>query len=225
MASVTDLMLADNATDVLLVNVEDESYFTLKREELIETIYTCVSIFGIPGNVLTLVAILTSSQMRVKPFNLLIVNQSIIDLCSCTIGLLVQHIKPEFESGLKGQLICQLWSSMYFFWVFCTASSYNLTAIAVERYLAVANPLQYDTEKVLRRMPLVLMVVYLCGFVFLIPEAVTSYPVSRTECVLYYQVSYNTLVMINVIYCCVNPVIPLVIMVFAYSRIAQTLHR
>ena len=136
MDDVTVVLDALNTTDV---PVEELFYMSLETERLIETIYACVSIFGIPGNILTLLAILTSPQMRAKPFNLLIVNQSCIDLCSCLCGLLVQYIKPRFASGIEGLLTCQLWSSMYMFWACSYSSSYNLTAIAIERYLAVTT--------------------------------------------------------------------------------------
>ena len=222
MEAVTSWDAVDNTTNII---EDDLFYMSLERDQLIETIYACVSIFGIPGNVLTLVAILTSPQMRAKPFNVLIVNQSLIDLSSCLCGVMVQYVKPTFDSTLSGQLTCQIWSSMYLFWVFSFSSSYNLTAIAVERYLAIANPLKYDEEKVFRRMPIVLVFVWLSGAVFLIPEAVTSHPISETECVLYYQISFAEKVFINAFYTTVDPIIPLLVMAYAYTNIALSLRK
>ena len=204
---------------------DDIFYMTLETDKLIKTMYVCVGIFGIPGNVVTLIAILTSPRMRRKPFNVLIVNQSVLDMAFCLCGVLVQYIKPTFQPTLAGQLTCRIWSSMYLFWVFSFSSSYNLTAIAIERYLVISDPLHHSSYIVLKRMPLVLVMVWFTGIVVIVPEAATSYVINNTECVLYYQITFTEKVAINMFYTLMAPIIPLVIMGYSYTNIVLLLRR
>ena len=216
-----------NTTDLIptapdVDHQEDDTYFmSMEREDVMKMLYMVISMFGIPGNIVTLIAILTSPKMRAKPFNILIVHQSWIDLFACVCAFLVQIVEPGY-TGIIGHMVCQIWSSMYLLWVFFVASSYNLTAIAIERYLAITRPLQYDEESVLRRMPFVFVVVWLIGFVFDLPEALLSKAVSG-ECVLYYNLSYTYQVVLNIFYSLLSPVVPLIIMAYCYAVIAITL--
>ena len=97
----------------------------------------------------------------------------------------------------------------------------RLTAGAVT--LAITRPMKYDQERVLRRMPFVFIMVWISGFIFLIPEAATSYPINSMECVLYYELSFTEMVIINSFYAVVMPTTPLIIMVYTYGKIAISL--
>ena len=205
---------------------EDSSFFIQQnREETIRLIYICVSVFGIPGNLLTLLAILTSPPMRKKPFNLLLVNQSAIDLCLCICGVLIQVIQPEFPPNRKGIWICKIWSSAYIYWGLFSNSNYNLATIAIERFLATHNPLKYDEDRVLRRMPYVAAIIWSSGFIVVLPNVITGYPISRSECIICHQVSYAEHWVIHVWYTFFLYLLPLITMVYCYVRIIYYLHR
>ena len=78
-------------------------YLSLAREETIKTVYMCISMFGIPANFLSLIAIMTSPKMRAKPFNILIVHQSFADLCACACAFAVQLLHPSYD-GVVGKI-------------------------------------------------------------------------------------------------------------------------
>ena len=52
--------------------------------EAIQILYLVVYVFSIPGNLVTLVVILTSVDMRRKPFNMLLCHQAITDTLPST---------------------------------------------------------------------------------------------------------------------------------------------
>ena len=201
--------------------LDEAFYMSMEREENMKIVYMAISLFGIPGNILTLVAILTSQKMRGKPFNMLIVHQSWIDLCCCLCAFCVQVVSPSYN-GTLGKFVCHIWSSMYALWVFFIASSYNLTAIAIERYLAITRPLHYDESRALKRMPLLFGIVWLCGFVLILPEALLA-KVVNSECVLYYELAYKYQVALNIFYSCISSILPLIVMIFCYANIVKCL--
>ena len=76
----------------------DETYYlSLAREHTIQTVYMCISMVGIPANLLALIAIASSPKMRAKPFNMLIIHQSSIDLCACSFAFGLQVLHPSYE--------------------------------------------------------------------------------------------------------------------------------
>ena len=205
---------------------DDNIKFTpLHRGETIRLIYIGFSVFGIPGNLLTLLAIITSPQMRKKPFNLLLINQSVIDLCYCICGVLNQVIQPEFPPNRNGIWICKLWSSTYIFWGLLANSNYNLVTIAIERLLATLNPLKYDEDRVLHRMPYVVALIWISGFIIALPNIIISYPISNLKCIIGYKSSYAGNWVVHIWYTICLYLLPLGMLVYCYVRIISYLHR
>lgn len=204
-------------------NNEDPLFVFTRRDEMIQTVFFSTSSFGIPGNVLTLLAILTSPKMRVKPFNLLLVIQSFNDACACLVTCLLQSFTPTF-GGKWGFLVCYLWATRYLFWAFTITSGYNLAVIAIERYLAISKPLQYDADKARRRMPLIAFIVFAFGFSFVLPEVFLAKHVDDKTCISYYQLTLLEVTLLGVFYAIGSPVIPMIIMAYCYTCIAKCLH-
>ena len=225
--STTWSTLSALADDNTTRSSEDSSVYIdhQYREEIMKFIYIAVSVFGIPGNLLALLAISTSPRMRKKPFNLLLVNQSVIDLCYWICGV-IQVIQPEFPSDRNGIRACKLWSLAYIYWGLLTNSNYNLVTIAIERLMATYNPLKYDEERVLHRMPYVVVLIWLSGgFIVFLPSLFTSYPMSSTECMSYHKKSYAENLVVLIWYSTCIVIIPLVTIVHCYGRIIYYLYQ
>ena len=211
-----------------ITRIREDRSFNIKHqhhEESIRFISIGISVFGIPGNLLTLLAILTSPRMRKKPFNLLLVNQSVIDLCYWICSVLNQVIRPEFPPNRNGIWICKSWSSRYIYWGLLSSSNYNLATIAIERFLATHNPLKYNEDRVLHRMPYVAALIWLSGFIISLPNLITSYPINSTECIPYHNTCYAENLIILFWYTTSLVIVPLVTMVYCYGRIIYHLHR
>ena len=86
----------DDESEVKLVMMND-SY-----SQLMLTIISCI---GIPGNMMVLIVILCSPEMRHKVFNMFIVHQSAIDLLGCVGTLLLQYFNdvnaPKVGKGMR----------------------------------------------------------------------------------------------------------------------------
>ena len=99
------------------------------------------------GNSLVIIAVIWNPYKDLgKPFYYFVMNLSIADLL---VGLIlgplstIAHIFQGLEMKLPGE-IAPLIIVVYF--VLCTASLLSLTALALERYLAIMHPLSYQTR-------------------------------------------------------------------------------
>ena len=59
-------------------------------------------------------------------------------------------------------------------WAFLIGSSYNLTAMSIERHGAITRPLKHDEHKVRRRFPLILVLVYIPVILHMLPTYLSS---------------------------------------------------
>ena len=134
--------------------------FSIDKDTYLETTFIVVSIIGLPGNLLSLIVIISSQKMRRKPFNMFIIHQSAIDFLSCLTTLLLQfYNKTSDFSGVGADIFCRVWVSTSFMWILMLCSSYNLTAMSIERHQAITKPLKHDDEKV---RILVMVVAFFC---------------------------------------------------------------
>ena len=95
--------------------------------QLMLTIISCI---GIPGNIMVLIVILTTPEMRHKVFNMFIVHQSVIDLLACVGTLLLQYFNDmnsvkDGKGTRENGIIITIW------------------AISIDYLLTILNILQY----------------------------------------------------------------------------------
>ena len=119
--------------------------------------YFLVPILGIPGNILTIFVLFSNVTLRNKPINMFIMHQSVIDLIVCFLTILEELV---IEFNINGQVICHLLRTKQASQMTMYASSYNMTALTLERHFAIINPLHYDIEKVRKRLPYVFVGVW-----------------------------------------------------------------
>ena len=154
-----------------------ELYANFTTEDLLETVfeipfrdratfvrvwYYIIAIFGIPGNILTLVVLLNSPILRDKPINLFIIHQSVIDISACIFTLIEECL---INNGINGPVICHLFLNKYTSSCTVYVSTYNMAALTIERYFAIQDPLHYDSDKVKKTSALrfyIFMVVLFC---------------------------------------------------------------
>ena len=88
--------------------------------------------------------------MCVKTMNILIVNQSVVDMGASFFTLLtaVGEVDGTHMSRDKPQdmFICRLWLTRLPLWWFLNVSTYNVSLTALERYVAVIYPIWYKTN-------------------------------------------------------------------------------
>ena len=123
-----------------------------------------IPFLGIPGNILTLIVLMSSLTLRQKPVNMFIIHQSFIDFTVCVLSLTERIVK---DFNINGQVICHLFTTTVSSQVTMYVSSYNMTALTIERHSAIIDPLHYDTERVRKRLPYVFVCLWICCIVAL----------------------------------------------------------
>jgi len=87
----------------------------------------------------------------VQAINILIVNQSIIDMCVSFITLLTRVIDVDgtrimSSSSVSDQLVCRVWLARVPLWSLLVMSTYGILITAFERYFAVIYPMWYSVS-------------------------------------------------------------------------------
>jgi len=120
------------------------SVMTSSSSRGIEFYFQCavivIGVVGTAANALILYAMVASKQHKK---NILIFNQNIIDLFSCTFLVITYAVKicHFYLSGFIGYWLCILILSENTIWSIIFASQANLVCITIERYLKVVYPI------------------------------------------------------------------------------------
>jgi len=82
--------------------------------------------------------------------NILIVNQSFVDLCASFFTLLTAVVQVDGTRMLRDsaydQLICRIWLTRVPLWDLLITSTYGIFLVALERYTAVIHPVWFNTN-------------------------------------------------------------------------------
>ena len=88
--------------------------------------------------------------MAVQKINILIINQSVIDLCASFFTLLTAVVEVDgtrmSRDSVYDQFVCRIWLTRAVLWVFLNTSTYAILLIALERYIAVIYPIWYSVR-------------------------------------------------------------------------------
>ena len=137
----------------------------------IQIVYSIIATVGIAGNLLVIIVVLNFAAMKKWFTNILILNQSAVDLVASSLVLMlaIMPTKPipgRRLGGVVDQLLCRLWYTRSPLWGVIIGSSYNLVAIACERYFAVVHPILYLNVYTARRAKLACLVPWLVVVLF-----------------------------------------------------------
>jgi len=88
--------------------------------------------------------------VRVQTINILIVNQSITDMCASFFTLLTAVVEVDgthmSHDSTWDQFVCRIWLTRAPLWSFLVTSTYGILVTAVERYIAVVYPIWYKVK-------------------------------------------------------------------------------
>jgi 5-hydroxytryptamine receptor 1 len=176
---------------------------------------TLIILLTVIGNILVILSVFTYKPLRIVQ-NFFIVSLAVADL---TVALLVLpfsvavQILGRWEFGIH---VCKMWLTCDV--LCCTASILNLCAIALDRYWAITDPINYAQKRTLKRVLVMIGVVWALSAVISSPPLIgwNDWPEifqSGTPCQLTSQQGY-------VIYSSLGSFfIPLLIMTVVYVKI------
>ncbi|XP_071494773.1 allatostatin-A receptor-like [Diadema antillarum] len=121
------------------------------------------AMLGIVGNSLVIIVLFTRRQLS-RSTDTLIGALAAADLLA-SVFMLPHPVPLTVPSSVLGQLYCKVVYTSMFRWVSFDASIFTLTAIAVERYIAVAYPFHFKHLVTRRRVVVVIVASWILGFV------------------------------------------------------------
>ena len=152
--------------DTIQGNQSADIAITLKTMSTAGVFNIAIGVIGIFCNLLSITIVLKFSVAKIMRINLFMLNQATIDLISC-FWLIIFGLSLEVSSydGVLGAMMCRFWSPGSNFPLFtCFAiSSFNLAAMAIERYTAVLYPIKYKKVYNKRNTALMILLVWIIG--------------------------------------------------------------
>ncbi|CAG7827460.1 unnamed protein product [Allacma fusca] len=167
------------------------------------------------GNVLVILSVFTYRPLRSAP-NFFIVSLAVADM---TVALLVLPLNVAYSilgRWVLGKIICEFWLTSDV--LCCTASILHLCAIAVDRYRAITDPVNYARKRTLQRVLVTIAIVWIMSFLISSPPILgwNDWPAEfkeDTACTLTFEQGYVIYSALGSFY------IPLIVMTAVYIRI------
>ena len=215
-----------------MMNVSNAS--TVKQNALFEggstiAIYVCIGTVGMAGNGFVIFVFVKSSNMMKKMVNILLINQSAIDLvaslCLVTIGY-VRSSASSLFSGVAADFFCRILGSRLFVWAFATCSTWNLVIINMERYISVSFPVWHKTSLNKRHTIAAICFAWTFGLLFNFATTIFSSEYSNGKCYVSSLWSSKELSILgSMASFMVQFILPIIIMMFCYIVIIKVLRQ
>ncbi|XP_008824522.1 olfactory receptor 1L3 [Nannospalax galili] len=158
-------------------------------------LFTVIYLVTLIGNLLIILAIQSDPQLQ-SPMYFFLRVLSLADMCYTTV--IVPKMMVNFLSEKKTISYAECLTQMYFFLVFGNVDSYLLSVMAIDRYVAICDPLHYVTVMSHR----------LCGLLLTF-SIIFSYLHSLLHVLLVNQLTFCASNVIHHFFCDVNPVLKL----------------
>ncbi|NWT07320.1 HRH1 protein, partial [Mionectes macconnelli] len=184
-----------------------------------------ISLITIVMNILVLCAVKTEKKLQTVG-NLYIVSLSIADLIvgAAVMPLnIVYLLSPVWPLGLPA---CLFWLSMDY--VASTASIFNLFILCIDRYRSVQQPLKYLKYRTKTRASLLILGIWLCSFMWVIPilgwhvfANNGERKVKKNKC----ETEFSDVTWFKVLTATVNFYLPSILMLWFYYKIFRAVRK
>lgn len=129
-------------------------------------VLTLIIISTIVGNILVILSVFTYKPLRIVQ-NFFIVSLAVADL---TVAILVLPLNVAYSiigQWVFGIYMCKMWLTCDI--MCCTSSILNLCAIALDRYWAITDPINYAQKRTLERVLLMIGIVWILSLIISSP--------------------------------------------------------
>ena len=227
MELTTNILNATTKTNDTASTVSPASDSTTDKTATI--IYITFGIVRIASNLFAIIVLCSSKAMRNKLVNILLINQSAIDMTTSFVmalnGLSVSNTTISYK-GLQGYFYCVFWASKLILWSLMLSSAYNLLCINMERYLSIVFPIFHKTPLTKRHIYIAMALIWLFGplekCLFTLPTSA----IVNSECILAsIWPNYTARILATVINECLNFGLPVCLTIVIYLHMAIILRR
>ncbi|KAJ7329864.1 hypothetical protein JRQ81_016038 [Phrynocephalus forsythii] len=129
-------------------------------------------VFTIVGNVLVVIAVLTSGALR-APQNLFLVSLASADILVAALVMPFSLANELMEEWSFGKAWCNIYLALDV--LFCTSSIVHLCAISLDRYWSVTQAVEYNHKRTPRRIKGIILLVWLLSGVISSPPLISKY--------------------------------------------------
>ncbi|XP_069959522.1 probable G-protein coupled receptor No18 [Cherax quadricarinatus] len=147
---------------------DGNEYIVKPTWEMVLTVVSLslIIIFTIVGNVFVILSVFTYRPLRIVQ-NFFIVSLAVADLTVAVFVLPLNVTYSIIGKWIMGRYLCEMW--LTFDVMCCTASILNLCAIALDRYWAITDPINYAQKRTLKRVLIMIALVWTISLVISIP--------------------------------------------------------
>ncbi|XP_043918731.1 alpha-2C adrenergic receptor [Protopterus annectens] len=175
-----------------------------------------IIIFTIVGNVLVVIAVLTSRALR-APQNLFLVSLASADILVAALVMPFSLANELMGYWYFGSVWCDIYLALDV--LFCTSSIVNLCAISLDRYWSVTQAVEYNLRRTPKRIKCAIITVWLISAVISFPPLISMDRNPTQDALPQCQLNDETW---YILLSCVGSFFaPCVIMVLVYIRIYQ----
>ena len=186
---------------------------------LLYIFFGVISFLTIVGNAVVCIVFRLQYEIFGSITNTLILNQSVIDLCTGIIFAILKFApRISWNSLLWFSVACHIHISEYHFWSLSYTSTFNLVLLSVERYFAICQPVRHQKLFTKECVKGYCFIVWCIGFAFQIYLPIVHHVESNGQCKFEWpnkvaQMAMGTFVFVAEYF------IPLIIMTLSYSLI------
>ncbi|UJR31566.1 hypothetical protein I4U23_019053 [Adineta vaga] len=137
----------------------------------IALVLSTIVILCICGNILVILSVFTFRPLRTVQ-NFFIVSLAFSDMLVAIIVMPFHIVTHILNRWIFGQIFCQIFVTSDV--LLCTSSILNLCAIALDRYWAISDPLQYARQRTIRRVLFMIMIVWVLSATISIPPIIAT---------------------------------------------------
>ena len=200
---------------------------SLSATDLVSVLtYWIVGTVGVIGNGLVCL-VFKHIRRRRSQVNLFILNQAVADFVTSVLLLTFGTTRVLRDMipirGTAGEFICRFWWSRFFVFSCFAVSTFNLTTMSIERYIAVHHPLSYGIVFNSRNVNVMITLIWLIAPLMQYIFPIWMYAASNGACIFQTSWSFAAGCASGIILFCWEYFIPCLIMSTAYIKILSTL--
>nr|XP_008122676.1 PREDICTED: alpha-2B adrenergic receptor-like [Anolis carolinensis] len=143
--------------------------YNVQATAAIAAVTTFLILFTIFGNVLVIIAVLTSRSLK-APQNLFLVSLAAADILVATLIIPFSLANELMGYWYFDKVWCKAYLALDV--LFCTASIVHLCAISLDRYWSVSQAIEYNSKRTPRRIKCTILVVWLLAALISLPPLV-----------------------------------------------------
>ncbi|CAF3697573.1 unnamed protein product [Rotaria sp. Silwood1] len=134
-------------------------------------VLSSIVVLCICGNILVILSVFTFRPLRTVQ-NFFIVSLAFSDMFVAIIVMPFHIVTHILKRWIFGRIFCQVFVTSDV--LLCTSSILNLCAIALDRYWAISDPIQYARQRTMRRVLLMIMLVWILSGTISIPPIIAT---------------------------------------------------